>query len=57
VLDDRAESPGYKFKDADLVWYPYQIVVSDNTLAHWENMIELVDRFTGEKKIVDFKEV
>ncbi len=57
VLDDRQESPGFKFKDADLIGYPYQIVVSDKTLEQGENIVELVDRMTGEKRLVDFKEI
>ena len=27
IVDDRNESPGIKFKDADLIGFPYQIVV------------------------------
>ncbi len=55
VFDDRDERPGFKFKDADLVGYPYQIVVSDKTLEHGDDMVEVVDRFTGKKDIVNFR--
>ena len=56
IIDDREESPWFKFKDADLIGIPYQIVVSDKTLANWDNMVELKDRNNGEKKIVNYKE-
>lgn len=57
VIDDRNESPGFKFKDADLVWYPYQIVVSEKTLENWDNFVELVNRKTWEKKLIDYKKI
>lgn len=56
AIDDRNEWPWYKFKDADLVGYPYQIVISDKTLEHWPNMVEFITRATGEKKIVSVVE-
>jgi len=33
LLDDREESPGVKFKDADLIGIPLRIVVGEKTLA------------------------
>lgn len=36
VLDDREASPGFKLKDADLIGYPWKIIISDKTLAHAE---------------------
>lgn len=57
ALDDRNEWPWYKFKDADLVWYPYQIVISDKTLEHGADMVEYITRATGDKKIMSIKEV
>ena len=56
AIDDRNEWPGSKFKDADLIGYPYQIVISDKTLEHWPNMVEFIARATGEKKIVSVVE-
>jgi len=57
VLDDRDERPGFKFKDADLVGYPYQIVVSDKTLQQGEDVVELTDRMTGQKRFVSYKSI
>lgn len=57
VIDDREASPGYKFKDADLIGYPYQIVVSDKTLENWENMVELIERKTGNIKLIRFDDL
>jgi len=50
VLDDRDERPGVKFNDADLVGWPYQVVVGKKGLA--EGVIELKDRATGERSTV-----
>ena len=32
ALDDRAQRPGVKFADADLIGYPHRVVVSDKSL-------------------------
>ncbi len=48
-LDDRDAGPWFKFKDADLIGYPRQIVIGDMTLKKWD-MCELVERKTGMKK-------
>ena len=60
VLDDRDERPGVKFKDADLIGFPFRITAG-KTLA--EGLVEFKVRATGEtltlspddavKKIVD----
>ena len=57
VLDDRDVSPGYKFKDADLIWYPYWVVISENTLKHGDNIVELIRRADGKKRLVNIKEI
>lgn len=57
AIDDRDVSAWYKFKDADLIWYPFQIVVSEKTLANGENMVELVDRKTGDKKLIKYTDL
>jgi prolyl-tRNA synthetase len=44
LLDDRAERPGIKFKDADLIGVPWQIVIGKKTLA--EGLVELKSRKT-----------
>ncbi len=54
VIDDRDVRPGFKFKDADLLGYPFQVVVSERNLA--ENKLELKRRYDGEKLLVDEKE-
>jgi len=48
ILDDRPENPGVKFKDAELVGIPYQIVVGPRSLK--EGAVEVVRRRTGEKR-------
>lgn len=47
LLDDREERPGVKFKDADLVGFPMQIVVGGKGLGR--GVIEVKDRRSGEK--------
>lgn len=55
-LDDRDAGPGFKFKDADLTGYPRQIVIGDKTLAQGD-MCELIERKTGEKKMMKIEEL
>jgi len=45
--DDRNESPGVKFNDADLVGFPWQFIAGKNFIANGE--IEIKNRQTGEK--------
>ncbi len=47
VIDDRDERPGVKFKDADLIGFPYRITVG-KTIQ--EGNVEFVTRQTGEKE-------
>lgn len=47
LLDDREERPGIKFKDADLLGSPLQVVVGAKSLAR--GVIEAKDRRTGAK--------
>ena len=47
VIDDRNERPGVKFKDADLIGFPFRITVG-KTIS--EGKVELVIRETGEKE-------
>jgi prolyl-tRNA synthetase len=46
VIDDRDERPGVKFKDADLIGFPYRITVG-KTIQ--EGNVEFVTRSSGEK--------
>jgi prolyl-tRNA synthetase len=55
ILDDRDNSVGEKFADADLIGCPKRLVISDKTLAN--SQIEIKDRKTGEiemKSLNDF---
>lgn len=47
LLDDRDERPGVKFKDADLVGFPLQLVAGGKGLAR--GVVEAKDRRTGER--------
>ena len=47
VLDDRNERPGVKFKDADLIGFPYRITVG-KTIQ--DGNVELVTRENGKKE-------
>ena len=50
VIDDRDERAGVKFNDADLIGWPYQVVVGKKGLA--EGVVELKVRATGERSTV-----
>jgi prolyl-tRNA synthetase len=51
LYDDRREiSPGFKFKDADLLGMPYQLIVSEKNLA--KGTIEVKNRRTGGRTYV-----
>jgi prolyl-tRNA synthetase len=54
VLDDREERPGVKFNDADLIGWPYQVVVGKKGLA--EGVVELKTRATGERTTVPLED-
>ncbi len=56
LYDDRKEtSPGFKFKDADLLGMPYQVIVGEKNLANGN--IEIKERKTGRRKIVPKSEL
>jgi len=50
LLDDRKESPGVKFNDADLIGIPLRLTWGNRSLK--EGGIELENRVTGEKATV-----
>lgn len=50
VLDDRDERAGVKFNDADLIGWPYQVIVGKKGLA--EGIVELKVRVSGERTTV-----
>lgn len=48
VLDDRDERPGVKFKDADLIGFPYRITVGKTIQIEQGGLVEFKTRATGE---------
>ncbi len=55
LYDDRDDSVGVKFNDADLLGVPVQIVVGSKNLANGQ--VELKYRLSGEKQLVKIKDV
>lgn len=51
LLDDRNVSPGFKFRDADLLGMPIQLILGEKNLQ--KGRIELKHRKTGEKEFVE----
>ena len=47
IFDDRAERPGVKFADNDLMGFPYQVIVGKRGLAN--GTVEVKCRATGER--------
>jgi len=54
LIDDRDVSPGVKFKDADLIGIPWQIIIGEKNLK--DGFIELKSRRTGEIKRLKLSE-
>jgi prolyl-tRNA synthetase len=55
LFDDRANiTPGFKFKDADLLGMPFQIIVGDKGLKNGQ--IEIKRRCTGERMMVKLED-
>ena len=52
LLDDRNESAGVKFNDAELIGIPFQVIIGERALK--KGVIELKDRATG--KITELKQ-
>jgi prolyl-tRNA synthetase len=48
IIDDRDERPGVKFKDADLVGFPYRVTIGPKGLA--DGVFEFVRRRDGQKR-------
>lgn len=53
IIDDRKESPGVKFNDADLIGLPLQIIISDRNFK--EGFVEVKVRRTNERKKIEIK--
>ncbi len=57
IFDDRDLRPGFKFKDADLIGFPIQLILGKKSLK--QGVVEAKDRKSGERKdlpLEDFKE-
>ena len=54
IIDDREVSPGFKFKDADLLGVPLQIIIGERNLK--QGKIELKPRATGESAVVKIED-
>jgi prolyl-tRNA synthetase len=55
LYDDRKDiSPGFKFKDADLLGMPFQVIIGEKNLANGK--IEIKERKTGDRILVDVEE-
>ncbi len=56
LYDDRRDvSPGFKFKDADLVGMPLQVIVGEKNVVNGK--VEIKDRRSGNREIVDIGRV
>lgn len=55
LLDDREESPGVKFNDADLLGIPFRVTVSPRTLE--KNSVEFKKRSENESEIVPLDKI
>ena len=55
LYDDREETPGVKFKDADLIGIPLRITLGEKNLKN--GLVEIKERKTGEVTLVKEEEV
>lgn len=55
IIDDREESPGVKFKDADLLGIPYKIIIGNKFVK--EGKIEVKERKTGRSFEVELRNI
>ena len=55
LMDDRDERAGVKFKDADLIGIPTQIIIGEKNLK--EGLVEIKDRRTKKTVKVKVEEV
>lgn len=51
LVDNRNESPGRKFNDADLIGIPLRVTIGKRALS--EGKVEIKNRLTGEENVVD----
>lgn len=55
VIDDRNVRPGVKFADAELIGWPFEIILGKKTLQN--RTIEVKDRRVGDKIVVPFDDI
>jgi|YelNatPaOPRAMG01_1025707.scaffolds.fasta_scaffold00087_53 prolyl-tRNA synthetase len=56
LFDDRIGiTPGFKFKDADLIGIPVQLIVSERNLK--EGKVELKERSSGKRFLIDLEKI
>lgn len=55
LFDDRDVTPGFKFKDADLIGIPVQLIIGSRALN--EGKVELKIRVTGQKIMINSDDV
>jgi prolyl-tRNA synthetase len=55
LYDDRPESPGVKFNDADLIGLPLRLTVSER--AYRQGGVELKRRDSPERRVISFEDV
>ena len=55
LFDDRKERPGVMFNDMELVGIPHTIVIGERNLD--ENKVEVKNRRSGEKKLVEIEQL
>lgn len=56
VFDDRKAGPGFKFKDADLLGCPLQVVLGERDFKE-SGKLKIINRSTGEETFVDSSDV
>lgn len=54
LIDDRVDSPGVKFNDADLIGCPIRVTIGERSLK--QNSVEMKQRQSGQSTLVDLKE-
>ena len=55
LYDDREETPGVKFKDADLLGIPLRITLGEKNLK--KGLVEVKERKTGEVTLIREEEI
>ena len=54
LYDDRAERPGVKFSNMDLIGLPWQVIIGNKTAEH--GTVEVKNRRTGERNDMSLDE-